>query len=417
MKHIIIIIASLISLSLFGQNQPHYADGVTQLEADKTFGSGTNWHELFSDFNKKIYDRPVGKYRKISVDNQGNIYMTQKTNYHIYKFSSDGEKIKNIGSHGTGDGQFPMLPTVCGVIDNKHVYTTDVQGRVRLFDLNGTFYKNEQIDYMPLNCVALKNNKIAILGHVPMGGGDVKNIISIKDLGSGKEQIVWKNYRTRKQSEEKNIVIDLGKKGMISFSQIFSHPSYFHPHISSTNNGNLIVGFPQEGKIEVFDYKGEKLKSFSLDIEPLKITKADMQEYYDAAIKKAKEVEKSIKNNERYNEKEKKQIIDGYNRGVEMLKDPNYYPSNLPYFAEILVDDKNNLWVVKYAEQAASESFQMYAFSSNGKYLGTSKIQCDDYKVVLDPDQIQFYNGKMIAVVLDKNDKKMPLRLMKFNLQ
>ncbi|WP_462281454.1 NHL repeat-containing protein [Salinivirga cyanobacteriivorans] len=416
-KHILILIAGIISLSISGQNTTHYNDGVTKFEADEAYGAQTDWHQVFSDYHQKMYKRPVGKYRKIITDNAGNTYMTQKTKHTIYKFSADGKKTVNIGSHGSGEGQFPMLPEVQGVLDGKYIYTTDVQGRVRLFNLDGTFYKNAQIDYMPLNTVALKNKKIAILGHVPLGGGDVRNIISIKNIITGKEQVVWKKDRTREQDEEKTIVVNLEGKGMISFNQIFSNPGLFNPHIASTTNGNLIIAFPKSGKVEVYSPDGSKINSFKMEIEPLKITETDRKDYYEAALQKAKVVEKSIKESTHYDKKEQQQLIDGYYRGVEMLKDPGYYPSNLPYFAELLIDDSNNLWVVKYSPKEAAESFQLYSFSEDGEYLGTSKVESENYKIVLNPDQIQFHKGKVIAVVLDKNDKKIPLRLKKFHLK
>ncbi len=417
-KYVIIILVSLISLSLIGQSQKHYADGVTQFEAVASFGEDNNWHQLFSDYHQEIYERPVGKYRKIVVASDGSVFMTQKTNHTMYKFSPKGEKIKNIGSQGSGDGQFPMLPKVRGIIDNKHVYTTDVQGRIRVFKLNGAFYKNAKIDYMPLESVPLKNNKVAILGHVPYKNGGVKNIISILNIETGKEIIVWDKIITRRELTEKDIVVDLGNKGHISFGQIFSNPRYFQPQIATTVDGNLLIGHPRAGKVDIYNPSGSKIKSFTLEVEPLKITEADRKSYYDQALKKAKEVEKTIRKTERYNEKEKQQLIDGYYKGVEMLKDPGFYPSHLPYFAEILTDDIGNLWIVKYSkEMEPTESFQLYAYNDDGKYLGESKVQCNDYEVVLDPDQIQFYNGQVIAVVLDKSDKKIPLRLMKFNLQ
>ncbi|MFO7862839.1 MAG: 6-bladed beta-propeller [Salinivirgaceae bacterium] len=410
------ILTSLICLQINAQETTHYSDGLTQFEADASYASGTDWHELFADYHPEMYNYPIGKYRKIIVDEKGNIFMTQKTNHTIYKFSPTGHKIKNIGSHGSGKGQFPMLPSVKGIIDGKYIYTTDVQGRIRIFNLNGTFYKSAQIDYMPLESVPLKNNMIAILGHVPMGGGDVRNVITIKDINTGKETTIWKKDKSFEKSNSKTIIVDLEDKGMISFGQLFSNPKFFRPQISATRDGNLLVGFPRTGIIEVYSSSGQKLKSFELDIEVLQITEADKLDYYESALAKAKEIESSIKKNKRYNESEKKKMIEGYYEGVEMLKDPHYYPPNLPYFAEILVDDQNNLWVVKYSKMEASESFQLYSFSEDGKYLGTSTVQCNNYKIVLNPDQIQFHNGGVIALVLDKNDKEIPIRLAKFKL-
>ena len=40
-----------------------------------------------------------------------------------------------------------------------------------------------QLDYMPLHCEPLGNGRIAVVGHVPYGDGDVRQIVAIKGLG------------------------------------------------------------------------------------------------------------------------------------------------------------------------------------------------------------------------------------------
>ena len=44
--------------------------------------------------------------RGVTVDNVDNIYVVDKSNNRIHKFSSDGKFIQSVGTHGSGQLQF-----------------------------------------------------------------------------------------------------------------------------------------------------------------------------------------------------------------------------------------------------------------------------------------------------------------------
>ncbi len=97
-----------------------------------------------SDFNKHqitVFDKETGEitqnfgslgqeegefYRPahISVDNKGNLYVTDSFNYRIQKFNPDGQFVKVIGRHGDAPGSFAR-PKGLSVDNEDHLYVAD----------------------------------------------------------------------------------------------------------------------------------------------------------------------------------------------------------------------------------------------------------------------------------------------------
>jgi DNA-binding beta-propeller fold protein YncE len=74
----------------------------------------------------------------IAVDNSGYVYVADRTNNRISKFTSEGVFVKNWGSAGSENGQFGYA---CGVaVDNEgYVYVTETNMRVQKFTSEGVF--------------------------------------------------------------------------------------------------------------------------------------------------------------------------------------------------------------------------------------------------------------------------------------
>ncbi|MBF0565024.1 MAG: hypothetical protein HQK89_07270 [Nitrospirae bacterium] len=75
----------------------------------------------------------------IAVDNSGNVYVADSSNYQIQKFSVDGQFITKWGTGGSGDGQF-NYPCAIAVDGNNNVFVADTyNNRIQKFTSNGTF--------------------------------------------------------------------------------------------------------------------------------------------------------------------------------------------------------------------------------------------------------------------------------------
>jgi len=73
------------------------------------------------------------------VDSEGNLYIADKKNKCIQKFSSEGEFIKKWGSEGSEDGQF-KIPAKVAIDTDNNIYVVDCDnGRIQKFDSEGNF--------------------------------------------------------------------------------------------------------------------------------------------------------------------------------------------------------------------------------------------------------------------------------------
>jgi len=75
----------------------------------------------------------------IAIDNDSNVYVADSFNHRIQKFTSNGEFVTNFGSFGSGDGEF-MIPFGVAIDSSGHFYVTDTWNhRIQKFKSNGEF--------------------------------------------------------------------------------------------------------------------------------------------------------------------------------------------------------------------------------------------------------------------------------------
>ena len=291
--------------------------------------------------------------KSIAVSDNGELFISNYSKYNIYKFDANGNFVSEFGKEGSEKGEFLYRPTLHGILDNKYVFASDHQGRIQLFDLNGNFVKMVKIDYMPLQIIPLKNNKIAIYGHVPYNG-DVKYIVSIKDINTGEENIVDSYFNSL--TKLKPITIKTKEGYMYSYS-----PSGLQDKtiIERTPEGNLIVGHNVQSKLTIFNPNGKKLNEFDLNLAAKKTS----QEEKDEFLNKIKEVlkEKGL-----------------YEQNKELFNDPNIYPDYFPIFYSIKTDPEGNILIFKFSESKGN-SFLVY--DKNGNYICEPSIQSDNLKL------------------------------------
>ena len=77
----------------------------------------------------------------IGVDSDGNIYVNELNHTRIQKFTNNGEFIKLWGSEGKGPGQFTLPLEHLKIDKNNRIFITDGAGnpRVQVFDTDGNF--------------------------------------------------------------------------------------------------------------------------------------------------------------------------------------------------------------------------------------------------------------------------------------
>jgi len=380
------------------------------LEEVTGYANKNNWDQLFTDVDKEENGLKIGQLKSIAVAPDGSVFMCHKTFYEIWKFDKDGNFIKKFGSKGSKPGQFNAHFGLNCTIDGKYIFTYDIQGSMSVFDSNGNFVKKLKIDYLPLEIVPLKNSKIAILGFVV--GKSFKDAISVKDINSGKEKIIWSQIS--EDLDKSNIVVKTGG-GMMSMSLPYCHSSYTRARLGTSKNGNLLIGLPGEGIISEYSPEGVKLNSFKLNITPLNITDEDLEENYKLFIKRTDDFEKRLNKNPRLSEEQKKESLESFKSQLSKVKDVNSYPKNLPYFSSLIIDSDGNILVFEFTKEEETNKFKAYAFDASGKELGSSSFESADYKLSFISSTFCFKNGSIYAVATKENGGKTPLRLVKFN--
>jgi len=202
----------------------------------------------------------------IAFDSYGFVYVTDRDNNNVQKFTHNGTFIKSWGSAGSGDGQF-KVPYSIGMDLQDNLYVVDRQNnRIQKFDNNGTFIsKWEGVSQTD------KFKRPEDITFSPFG-------IFITDTG---------NNRILKVNENSSLVTKWGTKGT-------GDGQFDHPHaIDVDSKGNVYVGELDRPGVQVFDSNGKFLRKwgspgtgdgqFSIPQEHIAIDKNDRVYIVDGA--------------------------------------------------------------------------------------------------------------------------------------
>jgi DNA-directed RNA polymerase subunit RPC12/RpoP len=136
----------------FYMDEVLYSDGGLLVLAD---GASANANEVLLrlDTNGKVlarYPNPVTDQSKRpasaltlepAMDGLGNIFLLNKDDYAIYKYTPDGKYVNRFGSVGKGTGQFDTWAQHIAIDNQSRVYVTDFSG-IKVFDYNGAYIES-----------------------------------------------------------------------------------------------------------------------------------------------------------------------------------------------------------------------------------------------------------------------------------
>lgn len=401
-----------------------YKNGPVKLIPEKNYGANNNWESLFNLYydTLNIMDGLQEQYKKIIVAPDGSVFMSHKNRYEIWKFGYDGNLIKSFGSKGGKENQFPMLPSIQPVVDGKYIFTSDVNGRLKFFDLNGNYIKSINLTYIPIGFQPINEDEILLKGFA-IWKTKVRYMVVNLNINTGKEVVVY-DYFTEHGTQIRldnvdSLITSLESKR--NFKLPNANTSEIWAGITLLPNGKFIKTDRNSGEMIVFQKNGKVLLKTKMDVEPIKITEEDVSENYEKMRQNQQEAIDRLKKSNFTSEEQRKKAISINQKlleSSEMYKDiSNYYPY-LPYYSNIILDDEGNFLVFEFTENddSVSNIFNVIAYDNTGNKLARTSFICDDYDISFSESTFVISKGYVYAVAKLKNFKGMPLRLIKFKI-
>jgi len=426
MRRVLFIATLFVSATIWSQQLSSlYKSGEIKLIPDAEYAKNTDWNKLFTDYKKINWGEKIfGINKQIVIAPDGSIFMSLHTHHSISKFDKNGKFLKEFGQKGKKASDFKFTPNVEDILEGKYLYTSSADGRLHFFDLNGNWIKTLELKYMPLGTVPLSNGIIAILGYAS-AKNSYNRIISLLNFNDGKEKIIASEFEA--YESDKNICIHpynftdkdgkVQKKGeIINISSPYMSLGFYKPRLATTANKNLVVAYPESGKVEILDNTGKIIRQFNPDIKPEAFTKEDKEKSYEKSVSVLKKLETEYKS-----KTTDKAYLDDFNaqckQQLEKIRNPANYPTNLPYFSEMIVDSENNILLFRFTREQGSNKFDVYTYDSQGTKIATSSFVSDKYDLKINPSVFKFYKGSIYSVVKLKGASGNSIRLVKFDLK
>ncbi|MCK4431448.1 MAG: NHL repeat-containing protein [Candidatus Aminicenantes bacterium] len=307
--------------------EPLFGEIKFELEEDLSIGSEENENFLF--------------YRawNIAVDKEGNIYVSDGGNHRIQKFDSDGNYLQTIGRKGQGPGEFES-PSNLFLDFEGNIHVLDRRKIVK-FSPEGKFLKNINLQSFVTDfCVDIDSNIIAQI-HFSNKGERKRAIGKVEEDGK-----IVKNIA--EYSDIKPAVRKSSGGGVTTFSVFHDYtPDLCFSYIENTR---FCYGFSPDYKIDIVDSNGDILMNIQKEEPLISISQKEKDSIINRFI-------------ENMSDRGRK-----WPKGV--LEEACNFPKSRPFYKDIIVDDKQRIYVWKVKsvlEKSEEKEFDL--FSKEGLYL------------------------------------------------
>lgn len=279
----------------------------------------------------EIYLYRPGRY---TVDDAGNVYVTDMSDQAIKVFDKNGKYIRTIGKKGQGPGEFQNAGDMDFLPDGKLIVMDWENNRTSIFSPDGKFIKSCKWNgfmfdlYMCTDSSFTSNENIY--------GNERKMYIKTFDfdanvLLSFGEFTPYKSHTLQVEGT------------MYAISLPFPTHSIF---AADRSNLRLYHCLPGEYSIEVFDKTGKLFRKIDRPYEPVRVTQEDVEDYRSGF------------------ENDDNPVF------AKMIKEVEF-PEFKPSISNMIVDDKKNLWVGTYEKKTVNdkELFAYDLFDEKGFYI------------------------------------------------
>jgi hypothetical protein len=379
----------LILMITIGWTQPNsYNSSALKLIPETSFLPNADWKTLFYDETQASQAEKTGLMKQVIVGPDEQVFISDRENFTITILDKTGRVVKTFGKKGGNPGEFINNQNMEGILNDKLLVVSDNQGRINFFDLQGNFVNMITIDFMPLGVYPLKSGNLIVWGHVPVAGGQSKNVLAEVDYSTGKYNVFYENIKSFDQPS----IIKIPKgESLISFGAPYSAGKEM---IRVTSDDRIILADNTSNIITIFSLANGKYQKseFKINTESIKIGEQEKEEYY-----------------QKLKERLQKNGIDvSY---AEKVKAEGFFPEHLPYFYNIILDDKNNSLFFIYTNNE-NEDYAFQAYSIDGKFLGKSEFKIEGYDLLSNMKSFIFSDGFVYTPALKKGEDS-PLRILK----
>jgi hypothetical protein len=313
-------------------------------------------------------DISLNQVYKFDFDYQENIFILDRGNYRILKFSGEGQFVKSFSRKGRGPGELWYPDQITIGPDNKVYISTG--NKLSVYSNNGeygkdiTLYPQNRRTYFSL----VFNGPNQIIGWIYDPSGIeykdrrtalIMNYIGSYDLSSKKSVIFGNVYKTNVGSVDIPIVA---------------------PVIDS--NRNIFYALNDIKKYQIFMYSNEGvlLKELTKDYKPVAIPKKEIEEQ-EARMKQLKRTGKG-------------QLL-----GDDFFKISKFYKS----IKELHIDFNDYLWV--FTNEGTPENLlSADIWNSNGNYKKT--VCFSTHFLIKNLNSKRLRKNYLFAIIKDENDEE-----------
>ncbi len=314
--------------------EPLYGEINLDLQEDLSIGNE-------DDKNFMFY-----RVRGIAVDNQGNIYVADMSNFRVQKFDRNGQYLLTIGRQGQGPGEFQQ-PTKILLDDAKgNIYVQD-RMKIKVFDKEGKYATDIIPKKYPLDFILEGNGFIGTkLSSTTESGESARDFARINDKGE--------ILKTHASFPFYFLIQGKSGSGTIIAVSGLEHDLW----IAAIDDQSFIYGFSREYELNVIDLEGNPA---------YKIRKDEPYHNFPSSVS---------------------------NR---IRKNQYFYkmPPHMAFFYSILADSEKRIYVqTNKTEHEPEVKAEVDIFSRDGYYL---------YKTILPHGTYIVKNGYLYVHVVDED--------------
>ena len=304
----------------------------------------------------------IGRMGVISVDERNRVYISDAQQFTVHVFESDGSYSAKIGRQGKGPGEFqsPPIPAAFPeylyIFDHMqfriHIFFSESLGYSHAINLSqGSIYAIDELYGFYLSRLFFRNDGMYMAAFNP-------RIISDPDHS-------WYNL-------DDNLYVKyylLDENGRFFPNEIFKHRDFKYlkrtvngeflmiPDIFSgktlivvSDDGHIYSVDPQEFLVEVRDPNGEELYSFYYPVQKKGLNRRDIMKNYHKLL----------------HPETAEHVIDLFERllpSINMDELPKFWP----IINNLLIDNKNRLWVSTIVEDF--DAYEWWVLENSGELI------------------------------------------------